>query len=112
MFYMFEVQIPVDAYPVFGLKKRSFLFVIDNEGTWNQVPFLFLGFKQRAKEAPRIQLESVPLLFIVFRLCCIPQAVFAGALLLFSGRLPVWCGIGRRDAHIQAEAAVADREPV
>ena len=29
MFYMFEVQIPVDAYPVFGLKRRSFLFVID-----------------------------------------------------------------------------------
>ena len=30
MFYMFEVQIPVDAYPVFTLKRRSFLFVIDN----------------------------------------------------------------------------------
>ena len=29
MLYMFEVQIPVDAYPVFGLKRRSFLFVID-----------------------------------------------------------------------------------
>ena len=29
MFYMFEVKIPVDAYPVFGLKRRSFLFVID-----------------------------------------------------------------------------------
>lgn len=29
MFYMFEVQIPVDAYPVFGLKRHFFLFVID-----------------------------------------------------------------------------------
>ncbi len=29
MLYMFEVQIPVDAYPVFGLKRRYFLFVID-----------------------------------------------------------------------------------
>ena len=26
---MFGVQIPVDAYPVFGLKRRSLLFVID-----------------------------------------------------------------------------------
>ena len=26
---MFRVQIPVDACPLFGLKRRSFLFVID-----------------------------------------------------------------------------------
>ena len=29
MFYMFEVQIFVDAYPVFDLKRRSLLFAID-----------------------------------------------------------------------------------
>ena len=40
MFYMFEVQIPVDAYPVFGLKRRSFLFVIDKTKTPIRV-FLF-----------------------------------------------------------------------
>lgn len=28
---MFWVQIPVDAYPLFGLKRRSFLFVIDKK---------------------------------------------------------------------------------
>lgn len=28
-FYMFEIQIPVDARPVFVLKRRAFLFVID-----------------------------------------------------------------------------------
>ena len=43
MFYMFEVQIPVVAYTVFGLKRRSFLFVIDKRpGTSHEVPGLLL----------------------------------------------------------------------
>lgn len=31
-FYMFGIQIPVDACSPFGLKRRSFLFVIDKKG--------------------------------------------------------------------------------
>ena len=39
---MFEVQIPVDAYPVFGLKRRSFLFVIDkNKEVTSRYLFIF-----------------------------------------------------------------------
>ena len=41
MFYMFEVQIPVDAYPVFGLKRRSLLFVIDKKQTLREGRLLF-----------------------------------------------------------------------
>ena len=39
MFYMFEVQTPVDTYPVFGLKRRSFLFVIDRKTPLSRVGF-------------------------------------------------------------------------
>ena len=49
MFYMFEVQIPVDAYPVFGLKRRSFLFVIDkNKEVTSRYLFIF---RVRRREA-------------------------------------------------------------
>ena len=47
MLYMFEVQIPVDAYPPFGLKRRSFLFVIDKRpGTSYEVPGLLLSRRE------------------------------------------------------------------
>lgn len=44
MFYMFEVQIPVDAYPVFGLKRRSFCsrrFIVTISGMRNNVALRF-----------------------------------------------------------------------
>lgn len=47
MFYMFEIQIPVDAYPPFGLKRRSFLFVIDKKlSTFAE---FFIAKKENAK---------------------------------------------------------------
>ena len=44
MLYMFEVQIPVDAYPVFGLKRRSFYsrrLVVTISGVRNNVVLRF-----------------------------------------------------------------------
>ena len=44
MLYMFEVQIPVDAYPVFGLKRRSFCsrrLVVTISGVRNNVALRF-----------------------------------------------------------------------
>ena len=48
MFYMFEVPIPVDAYPVFGLKRRSFLFVMDkNKEVTLRCLFIFSFAQER-----------------------------------------------------------------
>ena len=52
------------------------------------MPFLFLGFKQRAKEAPQAHLETIPLLFIAFLIAYIPQVVFSSALSLLSALHP------------------------
>ena len=44
-FYMFGIQIPVDACSPFGLKRRSFLFVIDKKPpNFRRFCFLFVIF--------------------------------------------------------------------
>ena len=56
MLYMFEVQIPVDAYYVFGLKRRSFLFVIDKRpGTSHEVPGLLLSRREPVAKAMQVR---------------------------------------------------------
>lgn len=42
MFFLFGVQIPVDACPLFGSKRRSFLFVIDKKQPQPRL-FLYTG---------------------------------------------------------------------